>query len=467
MSDVKVFIGYPIEEPSEINFLTTLNDDLAQRQQDALVFANFFAGKTRQQIDFFVVTSVCACVVEVKSYKSPVFGEVNGTWELRKPDGTLIKSLGDRNPYHQALSAKYAMNDEMVNLSTKRALPPPQGSKGYLSAMESVVCLFPEIPPGSKLPSGDYRVSIHDYASFLEFLLKSTKNPGFTRADWIELAGGLRLREQGISQAKHPGRDKAIGLRQDYVNRFVDFYGKHLDPLVQTTMTINEESCTAESLKSLLPTEKSVQLIGPSGCGKTHMAKHSAIWAISKGYAPLFIAAKYFRDSFHDLLNKSILHLFPENTTGFLNTIRDSGQHLLVNVDGLNECALQRLGELLQETQGLILRHKATIIFTSQQPVELSGELAGPVVKLGYLTGEEKLEVLSAYSPAVGEKLKTMVGILRTPFEVCLLAESAVGLGTDFTTYTLFNAYARKCLSRRENSSLAFRILVSIGRGYG
>lgn len=92
--DILLFVGDLLQEPSEIQFLNRLTSDLRNRQQSAIIFTNFHAGKANQQIDFFVITSNCACVVELKNFTIPVFGQVNGPWKLKNADGNLVKSLG-------------------------------------------------------------------------------------------------------------------------------------------------------------------------------------------------------------------------------------------------------------------------------------------------------------------------------------------------------------------------------------
>src|ERR1051325_2605370 len=96
---IDIYLGSPIEQPSEQQFLLRLASDLRTRGESAIIFANFFAGPTHRQIDFFVVTSKCACHIELKSYTWPVFGRINGTWKLKSPAGELVSLEGHQNPY--------------------------------------------------------------------------------------------------------------------------------------------------------------------------------------------------------------------------------------------------------------------------------------------------------------------------------------------------------------------------------
>jgi len=68
----------------------------------------------------------------------------------------------------------------------------PSGQQ-YYHFLESVLCLHPGIPPGSKIPAGDYKVSIMGYADLLERLKAEGLHPGWTRDDWLALARALDL----------------------------------------------------------------------------------------------------------------------------------------------------------------------------------------------------------------------------------------------------------------------------------
>ena len=463
--DLLLFVGDLLQEPSEIQFLNRLTSDLRDRQQGAIIFTNFHAGKANQQIDFFIITSNCACVVELKNFTIPVFGQVNGPWELKIPDGTLSKSLGERNPYHQALNAKYAISDEMHNLLAGHPeLPKPPGNKSYVYTMESVVCIFPEIPQGSNLTVGDFKAYVKDYGDFLKFLLLSGKSPGWTKYDWIKLANNLNLQQRDVSRAAYPNQREASEQSELYLDRFIDYYGRNLPEFVPIQISVDNKPCTLESLLSALSVGKSLQVVGPSGCGKTHLIKHLAILSIENGHAPILISAKYFGGFFSDLLDRSVMHLYDGNGLELLATLSASGRTPFFIIDGINECPTHRIPELLETTQAFALRRKHFTIFTSQKMIELPTELEGAIIRLDYLTDLEKRKVLAAYLQQPSANIEAVLEVIKTPFEISLLAKSTLELGSDFTKYTLFNSYTRKSLECCENSSLAFRTLVNVGQ---
>lgn len=462
--DISLFLGDPLQEPSEIQFLDKLYADLTERGRNAIIFANFFAGRLKQQTDFLIITSKCACVVELKNYNLPVFGQVNGAWELKRHDGTLSKRLGERNPYHQALQAKYSISDEMHLLQNDHPeLPAPPNNKKYYQTLESVVCLFPDIPAGSQLTPGDYKTYVKGYPDFLQFLLSSTTNPGWSKDNWLKLAMKLGLRCEQLSDTAQPDRHLAIEQCEEYIRRFLDYYGNNLTELVPTEMTADGNLCEMKSLLGFLDRGTNFQVIGPSGSGKTHLIKHFAIQSISHGFAPIFVQAKYFTGRLSDLLDRSVAHLHPGKIIHLLKSFPIAGRRPYLIIDGVNECPSQQLSSLIETLQALILRKKYIIIMTTQTEIKLPPELKGSIVRLKYLTNLEKKEgILHSYLPEYEADIVEVLDALKTPFEISLAADCAIELGGNFTKYELFNYYTRKSLGNEKSVSIAFRILVKI-----
>src|SRR5690348_14945991 len=84
---VEVLLGHDIEEPTELRFLQRLRADLESSGEPALVLGNFYCGLRRTQVDFVVVTRRGATVIEIKGYRLPVEGGVNGQWVSLFPGG--------------------------------------------------------------------------------------------------------------------------------------------------------------------------------------------------------------------------------------------------------------------------------------------------------------------------------------------------------------------------------------------
>src|SRR4051794_23262466 len=107
---IDLFIGSPLELESEMLFLDHLLSELDRWGEPVVVCANFLTQRNPHQIDFFVISARCACHIELKNLTAPVVGKVNGAWSLCLPGGRR-KALEGKNPYRQALDAKYAISD--------------------------------------------------------------------------------------------------------------------------------------------------------------------------------------------------------------------------------------------------------------------------------------------------------------------------------------------------------------------
>jgi hypothetical protein len=238
-TDIEVFLGSDIDDSSERRFLEELRRDLAASEVRSIIFANFLAGPHRRQVDFFVITEHVACVIELKTLSLPVEGNYNGSWLRRKPNGT-VEPLGKENPYRQTLNCKYSISDAMRDLAkgrpTIRALP---SGRQYYHFLDGVLCLYPNIPPGSKIPSGDYRVSITDYAGLLARLKAKGSHPGWARDDWLAFAQTLDLYRFGNPEEGSLLSDAARAVAE-YEERFQDYYGNDLPPLVPTRIDLNQ-----------------------------------------------------------------------------------------------------------------------------------------------------------------------------------------------------------------------------------
>src|SRR5262249_18709410 len=136
---------------------------------------------------FLIVTPKCACHVELKKLTAPLQGGINGPWQLQMPNGSR-RTLNAKNPYRQALEGKTAISDEMrVFARTNTAIPTPTGGRQFYGHLESVVCIFPELLPGSAVFQ-DHKVSVLGCRDLLAHLTTRETNPGWTADHWVAFA---------------------------------------------------------------------------------------------------------------------------------------------------------------------------------------------------------------------------------------------------------------------------------------
>jgi hypothetical protein len=233
---IDLYCGSPIEIESEKLFFGKLSADLIARGQPALIFANFFPRRNPHQIDFLVVTACCACHIELKKLTAPVIGSINGPWSLKMPDNSL-SPLEPKNPYRQALDGKFAISDEMhVFVAADPTIPRPAVGGKFYKRLESVVCVYPELLPGSSVYQ-DHKVRICGYPDLLALLSKQQTKPAWTREHWLAFAmhlGLVRVEEADDRTAPElKAAQQAVG---DYQRSFRSFYNRELPAAVPTPL---------------------------------------------------------------------------------------------------------------------------------------------------------------------------------------------------------------------------------------
>src|ERR1700746_2037879 len=140
---IELLIGAPLKG-SEALFLRQLYSDLGPHGR-ALILANFEVaqGSSSVQIDFVVVTSKRAELLELKCLTGPVFGTENGPWKIEDPGGNQVTYPG-MNPWEQARDAKLALNDAM-RLYQRRDPNVPCPRRGRFFEFDARVCIYPTL----------------------------------------------------------------------------------------------------------------------------------------------------------------------------------------------------------------------------------------------------------------------------------------------------------------------------------
>jgi len=444
---IDLFLGDAISVTSEQAFLARLVEDLTARGEPALILANFFPQRNPLQVDFLIATAQRAIHVELKNYGAPLFGERNGPWHLQLPDGST-KLLDNRNPYRQALEQKYAISDDMaLAASGISALPKaPPGGK-YYSIFESVVCVYPQLSPGSRCAS-DFRVRVIGYADLLKRLHEKTSNPCPWNLDhWLEYALylGLRRDDSPVTRGEiSPGSNAARQL-DAYRARFAAFYANSLPTLVPTRTLSEGREGTSANLLDFLSLRKHGTLLGVSGSGKTHLSKHIALTANRAGTNVLFVSAREYGGKLSSLLDRNVAHLHPGTAIELLNSSVTAGQPVALVVDEVDKCPVEHKEHFFRDLQAVFLRYQTPVIFTCQKNIELPQAFRGDIYELVPLSGDEKPVVLSAHtkSPCTPVQL----GLLEpfsTPYELSIAAQCIEELPEITTRADLLDSFIRK-----------------------
>ena len=458
-----MFVGAEIDVPSEREFLQRLRRDMEQHSEEAVVLANFLAGPRgrQRQIDALVATKRAACVVELKSYTSPVEGGVNGPWVRFGRDGD-VRSLGS-NPYRQALECKFAVSDELG--CRARTIPDgmrlSDGQKHY-KFMEGVLCFFPDIPEGSRVPAGDYKVRVIGYGDLITILTDPSTTARWPLPGWLGFAKHLNLNELRLDDSAGPHGEESAEFEVDtYLQRFTDYLQLSLQDIVPTRVTVESVSLQTDALQSrILDGDEHFLLVGRSGCGKTHFLRHLALAARGSPKLPIIVDARYFDGRLDDLLDRGVAHGHSGSASDLLDQ-RPAGSRLLLAVDAINECPPQHRDALLRGLQALAIRKSVQFVLSDHEHRGLPQEISGAIAEFAELGDTEKASLVQQYGGGI-EALGFPV--LDTPYELALACECAGDLGESVTRSTLLNAFVRRRLGALTDAPGAFGVLVEMAR---
>jgi hypothetical protein len=461
---IDTFCGSPLEIESEIEFYDALLAAFQARGQSALVCANFQTPRNPHQIDFLVITENCACHVELKNLTAPVIGGTNGPWELILPNGDRTRLETAKNPYRQALDAKFAISDAMHDLAIlDPSLPQPSNGNRYYKTFESVVCVYPKLLPGSDVPS-DFKVRTSSFDDLIELLCKKpARRPLWCREHWLQFAMFLRLlrKEDGDSSERTTREHRR--LVDEYRQRCEAFFSRDLPTLVPTTVTCCGDSLQSTSLLDILDRRQHAKLIGESGTGKSLLARHLVIAATRSGDLVIFAQARHFDSRLSSLLTRSIAHLHPGTAIELIEAAAKTGVNVSLILDGINECPHNLRDTLVADVAAFALRWPVPIIVTSQRSDQIPSDLTGKEYEFSLPNSDERAAILGSYIPAVETSaILPLCDPFRTPFELSLAAEAISDITGKPHRTSLLDTFIRQRCERTPNPILARRILVAI-----
>src|SRR5208282_50569 len=105
----------------------------------------------------------------------------------------------------------------------------------FWKSFECVLCVDPELLPGSNVPS-DHLVRVLGFENLVDFLCKTTRNPGWSKNQWISFAMslGLVLRADDEPAARSARENRLIV--EEYRRRCEVYLSQDLPNLVATTV---------------------------------------------------------------------------------------------------------------------------------------------------------------------------------------------------------------------------------------
>jgi NACHT domain/Nuclease-related domain len=435
-----VYLGQPLDHPSERSFLERLRADLQGRGIPALILANFITGRTYRQVDFLIISAARTVHCELKAYTLPMIGGINGPWVQVLPDGSR-RILDEGNPYRQAQETTYALSDAMRQLVVRDASVPRATNGQFFRDVDTVVCLFPNIPAGSRFDRFSY-VTVVAYEQLLQRLATPGPHPSWTEQHWEAFIRSQGLYKQETRSDEERARIAARQIVDDYRRRFVAAQSAGLHEFVAVAATVDGALEIHPDLQRLVLDQQTVVVSGGSGLGKTHAARHTAVGLAQARHVPVWIRCQeYEAGGFDVLTRRAIAPYTTEAIADFMEAVRDAGSLVVLILDGLNECAAAHRQELLQETAATVLAHGVYVLMTTQTTPALPEPLGATEVVMQAPDPSEREALVRSYG---ADSMVADLASFTTPLELAIAAECAQSLPGVVTRAELFEEYVNR-----------------------
>lgn len=432
MTSIEIFIGSPIEHASERVALESAVETLSADGIPAVILANVnFGGR---QIDLVVGLDRRALVIEAKGYSYAVRGGENGTWQVQVASGQWKETP---NLYAQTLGEKNALRDAMATFA--------RASVPYLDA---ALVFVPAIPPGSAVPSGDYKVSIAGLGMLPRLITSAANRGGWSLDQWRAFAAHHRLiAVPSLDAALSPKLLQAERLLSAYGDAFVRTYGPTASEMVPVRCVHDGEALSSDAVVERVVMDGAVLLAGDSGCGKSLLSYKAALFALGQGCVPIVIPAKDFEGSLRNVANREATLLDAQSAAALISAARLSDRPLLLVVDGYNECVPSERQRLTRSIAAVVRRFDAIAIVSSRIGLE-RGDLL-PAASYTVQAPDLETKQAIASNAAGGAPLEAFSELFETVgsgLEARIVGQLGQSLPSGTTRYGLFDAYVRERL---------------------
>lgn len=426
-----LFIGSPIEHAAEREALHAIADTLDAASVAYVILANVELGR---QIDLLVATARSVMVLEVKSTRAPIRGEMNGEWERLDYSGKWARY---GNAYRQAVSAKHALRDAM-NAFKPAGAAYPAASVVYVGGL----------PDGSSVTKGDFKCQVTDLTSIQRELVPTDQAQfEWALTDWIAFAHSLGLEATSVEQVLQPARHQAASAVLEQYNRAII---TEYEPDARRWLTTPEEQSAllAEATRG-----HGCVLTGPSGCGKTLMGKWVTVSHARAGDPVVYLAASSFDGNWGRSLQREFALLSDITQAELTASARTLGKPLLLVLDGVNELG-PNTENALRGLNALARRLNARIALTTQgRPPERFSGLT--VVQVGNPDAALKARIAERAGGPVGAGVREVLKAVTSGMEAEMVGRVGAELVGDVTRLTLVDQYIRQRLGAQGRAGVA------------
>ncbi|MET3524421.1 nuclease-related domain-containing protein [Mesorhizobium abyssinicae] len=432
MTSIEIFVGAPIEHASERAALERAVEILSARGIPAVVLANVIFGG--RQIDLIIGLDRRALVIEAKGYSSAVRGGENGTWHVQLASGQWKETP---NLYAQTLGEKNALRDTMAAFAGA-SVPYP----------DAALIFVPAIPPGSTVPSGDFKVSVGGLGVLPDFITSVAANRSWSLDEWRAFAAHHRLiAAPSLDAALSPELLHAEQLLLAYGQAFTRTYGPTASEMVPVRCVLDGQAMSSEAAVEQVVMDGNVLLTGNSGCGKSLISYKAALFALSQGFVPIVIPAKDFDGSLRDVANREATLLDARSAAALISAARLSARRLVLVVDGYNECTPSERQRLTRSIAATIRRYDAIAVVSSRIALERDDLLPAANYIVQVPDAETKQAIArNAAGGAGSEPLSELLEMVGSGLETRMVGQLRRSLPAGTTKYGLFDAYVRERL---------------------
>jgi hypothetical protein len=447
VSKVEIFVGDLVGHCSDQMVLAEVVDQLERLNLPAIVIANLEIGR---QLDLVVALDNLTLVIEAKAYRTAIRGGENGLyWESQTGSGRW-KQIG--NALRQTLAAKLALRDKM------RTFHPDD--LGYPAA---ALVFCPTIPPGSDIPVGDFKAAVCELGD-VGNLLTQPSGLQWPLARWRAFAESLRLtRVKTVDAACHSSLAEAEGLIESYLSIFQETYSPLADELLPDNVSDGRTSISPVEFLDRCLGGESILLSGPSGCGKSLSSCRIGIRAADAGRVPLYIYAKDFDGRLGEALSREAALLGAPSLRALLAACRRVAKPILLLIDGYNECAEPHRAQLTRGIAALCGRNDATVVATSQIPVERADLLSLTELTLPVPTRETKLAIASRQARGeLSPAARAWIDTVNSGLEARVLGDVSNRIAEPGNRMALFDTYVRARLG--DSAPAGMRTLIATAR---
>jgi hypothetical protein len=431
---VEVFLGNPLTVGSEEQFLARLRDDLARAGIFARILANLAVGRSGSQNDFFILTDWRHVRVELKTFSGPIVdGPQNGPWTVRVGETDVVER---GNPIHQARQATYSLSDDLQRFARRTSRPGPRKDK-FFRDFETVVCVFPSVPPGSSIEH-DRHVAVEGYDELLARLAQPGPTVPWSRSDWDAYIQDRNLVAESEYSAGAVIRQQGAALINEYLGRYLHEQ-TDLPEMVATAIQADGRRSERPELGPALINGDAVLLHGASELGKTLWGRSLSAEIARDGHVPVWLAADLCGPSFRDSMARAIVPYTTHTPSELCQAARAAGRSVVFFIDDLTRAPHDVHDALIAGAKAVRLRNPTHGLLMTAKTADAADAILGcRAVELAVPDPAERRALLGGYgAPGIADRCEGFT----TPLELALAVRCADELPADATSTQLLDRY--------------------------